>query len=64
MNLNSTDELTYAVLSDDDERNRVPPCQIIISMAEARCMQTMPGGIGWENFLLIRGLSPKPVLES
>lgn len=47
--------VTFGVVADADDMDR-PPMQVVMSLAEAKTMLRLDGGICWENWLLLRGL--------
>ncbi len=55
------DVVTVGVV-DDGEAG--PPTQIVITLAEAKVMQYMPGGLCLVNWLRLRGLLDEPMKES
>lgn len=47
--------LTFGIVSDSEDVDR-PPTQVVVSLAEAKAMLRLDGGICWENWLKIRGM--------
>lgn len=57
-----TDETPVSVGISEDFGTNAP--QITMSLAEAKAMQRMPGGICFTNWMRIRGLLNEDVVES